>query len=73
MTEPARHDWAKLLQEIMHGGNFSSYKLRTMLFMDYRQFTRLLEGKTEPRHWEGEWILTLHREYGPKAKQSGEA
>ena len=61
VAEPERHDWKKVIAEIEAAG-ITTHKLATMLHRQYNQVARWKNG-SEPKHYEGEMLLIIHREY----------
>lgn len=65
-----RHDWPQIIAEIrawffvVEGHELSDYKLGLLSGSDVRAIGRLAEDKhAQPRHYEGERLLQLHRQY----------
>lgn len=69
MTEPQRHDFTKIIAELGQAG-VSVHKIATMMHRQFNQVSRWSKG-SEPRHYEGEMLLTIHREYVPCATCQG--
>lgn len=70
MTDPARHDWQRLIAEIeagyfaYHGKRLSNYRLGRLAEMDANGMKRLKEtAHAQPRHYEGVLLLKLHAQY----------
>lgn len=68
MTEPKRHDWPVIIAEILeafrihHPRRSPLNTLCKMIHREHIQVQRWIDG-SEPRHFEGEMLLTIHREY----------
>lgn len=70
MTDPERHDWKRIISEIVagylqrHGRTLSLNKLGLTVGLDHSSIRRLLEHPdAEPKHLPGEKLLAMHREY----------
>ena len=72
MTDPTREDWPRLIAELEAAG-ISRYKLAQMLkpACQLHQVSRwasreLWENGTEPSHWLGEQIRSIHTTFHVK-------
>lgn len=61
MTEPQRYDFKKIIADLEDAG-VSLHTIAKMTHRQYIQVTRWKNG-SEPRHYEGEMLLIIHREY----------
>lgn len=83
MTNPPRHDWRAIVLVIMagfkscHKRKLTTYKLGEICGLDHSSIEHLLTRPgAQPKHWHGEVLLILYREYLPfvpakKARRSG--
>lgn len=69
MTDPQRHDWARIIAEIKAGylartgKELSDHKLGLMVHLDATSITNLRRPESQPKHYPGELLLALRSEY----------
>lgn len=65
--KPAKHDWPQIIREIIQALEDERprlsglHTLTKLMHREHVQITRWLNGR-EPRHYEGEMLLTIHKE-----------
>lgn len=61
MTDPRRHDFAKLIAELQAAG----VTVHQIAKMTHRQFVQVQRWRSgvEPKHFEGEMLIAIHQEF----------
>lgn len=64
MIQPVRHDWPAIIRELEAAG-ITQYKLAVMMHRQIGWVQRIAQGQ-QPKHYEGEMLLSIHAEYVPR-------